>query len=45
MDDSKEGQVQGLEASPIQNKVMFVDTPVKYYNVHDPSIALYYVFF
>jgi uncharacterized protein (DUF1919 family) len=39
MDDSEEEQVQGPEASPIQNKVIFVDTPV-YYNVHDPSMAL-----
>jgi hypothetical protein len=39
MDDSEEEQVQGPEASPTQNKVIFVDTPV-YYNVHDPSMAL-----
>jgi hypothetical protein len=41
MDDSKEEQVQGLEASPIQNKAMFVDTPTNtMYNVYGPSIAL-----
>jgi hypothetical protein len=28
MDDSEEEQVQGPETSPIQNKVIFVDTPV-----------------
>jgi len=28
MDDSEEEQVQSPEASPIQNKVMFVDTPI-----------------
>jgi hypothetical protein len=41
MDDSEEEQVQGAEASPIQNKVMIADTSVSII-VYDPSLPLYY---
>ena len=41
MDDSEEEQVQGPEASPIQNKVMFAYTSVSLI-IHDPIMELYY---
>jgi hypothetical protein len=41
MDDSEEEQVQGPEASPIQNKVMFASTSVSII-VLDPSMELYH---